>query len=135
MSGETVKWPIVERWDSHPLDLKDPLERFKRSEWNYFLVDQESGVLMGYWLAEEGAEDLGGDEFDEVMHVIEGKLYVTCEGEAYTAGPGDTIVVRPGRPTRIAARELTRAFFVCYSMSDPEAFEARMHKRMAEKGL
>lgn len=46
-------WPIVERWDSHPLDLKDAQGRFRRSEWNYFLVDQKAGVWrygsMGVW--------------------------------------------------------------------------------------
>lgn len=129
------RWPIVERWDSHPLDLKDAQGRFQRSEWNYFLVDQEAGALMGYWLAEEGLEDLGGDDFDEVLHVIEGRLHVTCEGQELVAGPGDTVVVRRGRPTRIAVRERTRAFFVCYPMADPEGYEARVRRAMEEKGL
>ncbi len=128
-------WPVVERWDSHPLDLKDAQGRFKRSEWNYFLVDQASGMLMGYWLAEEGLEDLSWDDFDEVLHVVEGRLYVTCEGQELTAGPGDTVVVRRGRPTRIVVRERTRAFFVCYPMADPEGYEAGVRRAMAEKGL
>ncbi|GEM_PF-5318463 len=87
-------WPIVERWDSHPLDLKDAQGRFRRSEWNYFLVDQEAGALMGYWLAEEGQEDLSGDEFDEVLHVIEGRLLrhvrgagADCRAGGHGGGP------------------------------------------------
>lgn len=126
---------LVEHWDSHPLDLKDSLGRFRRSEWNYFLVDQAAGVLMGYWLAEAGHEDLGQDDFDEVLHVISGRLYVTGEGEEQAAGPGDTVVVRPGRPLRLAVRETTLAFFVCYRMADPAGYEARVRQAMAAKGL
>jgi uncharacterized cupin superfamily protein len=127
--------PIVVRWDDPPLDLKDPQERFRRSEWNYFVVDQQAGVLIGYWQAEAGAEDLAGDDFDEVMHVIDGQLYVTCQGQALTAGPGDTVLVRRGRPMRIEARAPTKAMFVCYPVADPEAYEAEIRQLMAKKGL
>jgi uncharacterized cupin superfamily protein len=128
-------WAVVERWDSHPLDLKDPQGRFRRSEWNYFLVDSPAGVLMGYWLAEAGHEDLGQEDFDEILHVISGRLYVTCDGQDQVAGPGDTVVVKPGRPLRIAVREPTRAFFVCYRMADPAGYEAMVRQAMAAKGL
>ncbi len=126
---------VIEYWDSHPLDLKDPQGRFQRSEWNYFLVDQAAGVLMGYWLAEAGHEDLGEDDFAEVLHVISGRLYVTDNGEEQEAGPGDTVVVKPGRPLRLAVREPTRAFFVCYHMSDPVGYETMVRQAMAAKGL
>lgn len=126
---------VIERWDSHPLDLKDSQGRFRRSEWNYFLVDQAAGVLMGYWLAEDGHEDLGADDFAEVLHVMSGRLYVTGADEEQEAGPGDTVVVKPGRPLRIAVREATCAFFVCYHMSDPVGYEAMVRQAMAAKGL
>lgn len=137
MAAHSDSWPVVARFGSPPLHLKDPQERFERSEWNYFVVDQDAGVLMGCWLAEAGAEDLGADAdgFTEVMQVIEGRVYVTRNGETRTAGPGDTILVRPGRPMRLAVRERTRAFFVCYGMSDPQGYEAMVRAGMAEKGL
>ncbi len=134
-SSETREWPVVVAWDAGSLDIKEPQERFKLSEWNYFIADGEDQVLVGYWQAEDGHEDLSGDDFNEIMHVIEGRLYVTCEGEDYTAGPGDTVIVRRGRSTRIAARERTRALFMCYPVADPEGYEVRVHKMMAEKGL
>lgn len=127
--------PVVAGWDSHPRNLKDAQGRFELSEWNYFLVDQEAGVLMGYWLAEGGLEVLGEDDFDEVLHVIEGHLYVTCEGSEYVAGPGDTVVVRQGRETRVEVRERTRAFFVCYPMDDPGKYEQMVLDAMARKGI
>jgi uncharacterized cupin superfamily protein len=129
------KWPVVVRWDEQALDLKDPQERFRRSSWNYFLVDQQAGVLIGYWLAEQGSEDLGSDAFDEVLHVIEGALYVHCEGAEHRAGPGDTVVVRRGRPLRLEAREPVRALFVCYPLEDAQGYEAGVRRAMAAKGL
>lgn len=90
---------------------------------------------MAYWLAEEGHEELGWDEFDEVgARHIEGQLYVTCAGQEFIAGPGDTVVVRHRRAARMAARELTRVFFICYPVSDPTGYEAMVHRAMTEKG-
>ena len=66
---------------------------------------------------------------------IEGRLYVTCEGQEMIAGPGDTVVDRRGRPARIVVRERTRALFVCYPMADAEGYEAGVRRAMAEKGL
>lgn len=137
MSGHTNSdFPTVERWGSHPLDLIDPQRRFKVSRWNYFLKDQASGVIAGYWEAEQGHEDLGGsDDFDEVMHVVSGRLYVTCGDEEMIAEPGDTVIVRRGRPMRIAVREPTRVFFVCYPMRDIAGYEAAVREGMKAQGL
>lgn len=128
-------WPVLIKWGDPPLDLQDPLVRFKRSDWNYFLVDQEAGILAGYWLAEQGQEYLGEDEFDEVLHVIEGTLLVRCEGREYTASPGDTVIVRRQRPTQLIVREPMRAFFICYPVSDPEGYAANIRRLMAEKSI
>jgi DHA1 family multidrug resistance protein-like MFS transporter len=127
--------PVVVRWNTYPLDLKDPMERFRRSQWNYFLADPEAKVLMGYWLAEEGYEDLGTDEFDEVLHVMEGSLHVTSDRQELVAGPGDTVLVRRGHHTRIAVHEPTRALFMCYPVDRPEAYEAKVRRAMADRGL
>jgi uncharacterized cupin superfamily protein len=127
--------PIVERWGSHPLDLRDAQGRFERSEWNYFLVDQAAGVLMGHWLAESGREDLGADEFDEALHIMSGRLTVTCEGQTYTVEAGDTVVAHRGRPMVVNVQEPVRALFICYRMEDPHGYEAMVRRAMAERGV
>jgi ethanolamine utilization protein EutQ (cupin superfamily) len=117
--------PVIERWDTHSLDLTDPKRRFKVSRWNYFLKDPATGVVMGYWEAEQGYEDLGqGGDFDEVMHVVLGRLYVACEGQELVANPGDTVIIQRDRPTRIMVREPVRVFFICYPMPDIAGYEA-----------
>ena len=119
--------PVIERWDSHLLDLTDPKRRFKISRWNYFLKDPATGVVMGNWEAEQGYEDLGeGSDFDEVMHVVSGRLYVTSEGRELVANPGDTVIIQRNRPTRIEVRERVRVFFVCYPMPDIVGYEANI---------
>lgn len=127
--------PVVVRWDSYPLDLKDPQERFQRSQWNYLPTSPDAKLLMGYWLAEEGCEDLGTDEFDEVLHVIEGRLLVTCDGQEHVAGPGDTVNVRRGQPMRVAVQEPTRVLFMCYPVADPTGYEAKLRRSMADRGM
>ena len=131
MSG--ARLPVLERFGERDLDLKDPQERFERSEWNYTVVDPESGALMGYWEAERIG--LGTDEFHEVMIVLEGQIEVTCEGNVETAGPGDTILVRADRPTALAVPDHARAFFVCYGMDDPVRYEEGIRNAMRSKGL
>ena len=39
---------LVEKWGARSFDLKDPLGRFKRSEFNYFLKDKSIGLVAGY---------------------------------------------------------------------------------------
>ena len=124
------EWPIVEKWGDHSRDLSESQGRFRRSDWNYFIVDQKLGALAGYWLAESGHEDLGEDDFDEILHVIEGRLYVTGGEQSYVAEPGDTVVVHRGRPMRVEVREPSRVFFVCYGVADPEGYELDVRRLM-----
>lgn len=120
-----TKLPLIEHWGSYPLDLGDPMHRFKVSRWNYFLKDQASGVMGGYWEAEHGYEDLGrAADFDEVLHIISGRLYISCEGQEMIAESGDTVIVRRNRPMRVAAQERVRVFFICYPVEDIAGYEA-----------
>ena len=116
MNEKLAQVPHVVKWGSLPYDLEDQLGRFGRSEWNYFLKDRENGVLAGYWEAEQGHEDLGGDEFHEVLHVVAGTLYVRPEGEdeETVAGPGDTVVVVAGRRVRVSVREAIKGFLYVF---------------------
>ena len=130
VNEEMAKIPHVVKWGSVPYDLEDKLERFERSEWTYFLKDGENGVLAGYWEAEQGHEDLGEESFHEMLHVIEGKLFVqgADEAEETVAGPGDTIVVVVGRKVRVRVRESVKAFFVCFPVEDVDAYEQSVGK-------
>ena len=130
MNEEFAKVPHVVRWGAVPYDLEDQLGRFERSEWNYFLKDRQNGVLAGYWEAEQGHEDLGKDGFHEVLHVVEGNLYVQPEGESEetVAGPGDTIVVVAGRRVRVTVRDPIKGFFVCFPMADVDGYEEDVRK-------
>jgi uncharacterized cupin superfamily protein len=112
----------VYKWGQPPLNIQDPQKRFRKSEWNYFLIDQNAGILAGYWFAEQGHEILGEDTFIEIMHVIEGCLYVLCEGRETTVEPGDTLVISNNVTTKLIVKEPIRAFFICYSVPDPEAY-------------
>ena len=130
MNEALAKIPHVVKWGAVPFDLEDKQERFVRSEWNYFLKDGENGVLAGYWEAEQGHEDLGEDEFHEMLHVVQGNLYVQPEGETEEtiAGPGDTIVVVAGRRVRVTVREPIKGFFVCYPVGDVDGYEEGVKK-------
>ena len=119
--------PLVVRWDSFPLNIHDAQNRFKVSEWNYFYVDREADLLMGYWEVEEGSETIGGvdgdDAFDEIMLVLEGELYISSPGmKDETARPGDVIMGLRHRQMTITSKEPVRAFFICWDI-DVEAYK------------
>jgi len=46
--------PFVEKYAESRLNLKDPMGRMKRSNWNYFFLDQKNKCFAGYWEAEQG---------------------------------------------------------------------------------
>ena len=122
--------PIVIRWDTFPLDLRDPLKRFKHSQFNYFFKDQEAQLLMGLWEVEDGAETvgeiIGGGTSDEIMVVLEGELHVSAPGiPEQVAGPGDLVACMRYRQTRVVAKGHARVFFVVYGI-DPEQAERTM---------
>lgn len=126
----TEELPLVIHWDTFPLDLTDPLKRFKLTRFNYLLKDQEAQLLMGFWEAEDGVEVvgeiIGGGTADEVMVVLEGQLYVSAPGiPEQIAGPGDLIAAMHYRQTRVVAKERARVFFIVYRI-DPEEAERAM---------
>lgn len=111
-------------------DLHDTLNRFKRSEFNYFAKDKEHGLVAGYWEAEDGFEDLGQDEFHEFIVVLQGRVYLQPEEstEEIIANPGDTVIVVSGRKVKLIVREPVKAFFICYPMNDIEDYERNIKK-------
>ena len=129
----TEELPLVVRWNTFPLDIADPLERFKLSKWNFFLRDKEAQILMGFWEAEDGTEIVGeivgGGTSDEVIVVLEGQLYVSAPGiPEQVAGPGDLVTAMHYRQTRIVAKERARAFFIVYRCDTEEMEEAFLRK-------
>lgn len=131
--GQSNDVRSVEKWGQTPLDLNDPQGRFRLSRWNYFHKDPESGLVMGQWECEEGIEPLDGtDPFDEMLTVIEGRIYVECGGKTTVAEPGDTVLVMRGRPTTISAKERTRVVFVCFPLREIEQYEAAIRQGMAQ---
>ena len=127
--------PFVEKYADSELVLKDPLGRMKRSDWNYFFLDQENKCFAGYWEAEDGAEDLAGDSFHELLVVLEGKIYVEAEGKQYVAEPGDTVIVLAGRKCRVVVKEPIKSFFLCCPVDDPLAYEQAVLDLMKKNGV
>jgi uncharacterized cupin superfamily protein len=122
--------PLVIRWDTFPLDISDPLQRFRLSRWNYFHKDQAAGVMVGYWEAEAGqetvGEGVGGGTADEFMVILEGQVRVSDAGEPERiAGPGDVIAAMRFRRARLVVEERVRALFFVYHI-DPDAAERVM---------
>ncbi|MFH1615991.1 MAG: hypothetical protein ABIG61_13020 [Planctomycetota bacterium] len=135
MNEELKKLPHIVKFNEVKYDLHDPWQRFKRSEFHYFLKDKEQGLVAGYWEAQDGYEDLGKeqDSFHELLLVIEGSLYVRSQNcsQELVAGPGDTVVVVRGRNIRIIVREPVKVFFVCYPMGTGNAIDD--YEKMAKK--
>lgn len=125
--------PVVEHYGATPFYLKDPQGRMKRSVWNYFYLDQKNKAFAGYWEAEGGYEDVGEDEFFELLYVIAGNVYVEAEAKSYVAKPGDTVIIRPGRKCRITIKEPIKALFFCTGVADPMGYERMVLELMNKK--
>ena len=125
--------PFVEKYADSQLVLKDALGRMKRSDWNYFFLDQKNKCFAGYWEAEQGAEELGADPFHELLVVLEGKIYVEAEGKQYVAQRGDTVIVLAGRKCRVVVKEPIKSFFVCCPVDDPLGYEQRVLDLLKKK--
>jgi len=124
------KLPLVFRWDTFPMDLSHPPGRFKVSRFNYLVRDREAKVIMGFWEAEAGeeivGETVGLDTADELMILLDGRLYVSAPGEEdCLAKPGDVIAAMHYRRARIVAKERALSFFVSFNI-DVGALE-RIH--------
>ena len=126
---------MIERWSTHPFDLCDPYKRFKKSNFNYFLKDPQNGIVIGYWDAEDGYEDLGEEGFHEIIHVMEGRLFVMVNGREEIAHKGDTVVIKNGQHSRIIVRGHVKALFVCYAMDDVEEYEENVRRKCRELGF
>ncbi len=119
----TEELPLIVSWDTFPRDHTEPVKLFKRSRFNYFLKDQEAGIIGGFWEVEKGGEIMGeepgGRDSNEILVVLEGKLFVQRDdGPEKIALPGDVVTVLRGHRTVVRVEERTRAFFIVWR-TDP----------------
>lgn len=70
-----------------------------------------SGVVLGEWTLERAWFD-DRHPHDEINHVLEGELVVTCAGVVHRLGGGDTIRVPGGTAARYEAPVAARMLFV-----------------------
>ena len=122
----TEKMPLVVRWDSFPFDCRDVKDRFQHNRFNYFHKDKDAKLLMGFWEVEQGSEVVGevvgGGNTDEVMVVLEGRLFVSSPGmPQQIATPGDLVMCMRDRLTRVEVKERTRALFIAWNMDVAQA--------------
>jgi ethanolamine utilization protein EutQ (cupin superfamily) len=118
--------PLVVRWDSFPFDCRDVMDRFQRSTFNYFHKDKDAKLLMGFWDVEQGSEVVGevvgGGSTDEVMVVLEGRLFVSSPGmPQQVANPGDLVMCMRHRQTRVEVKERARVLFIAWNIDIAEA--------------
>lgn len=123
-------FPLVIHWGTFPLDLTDPLKRFKRARFNYFYKDPEAKLLIGLWEVEDGSEIIGeligGGTSDEIMVVLEGELHVSAPGmPEQIARPGDLVAAMRYRQTRVEVKGRARVCFIVNGI-DPEEAETLM---------
>ena len=128
MAQDTHDMPRVIRFDTYPLDLEDPLKRFKTSKYNFFIQDESAKVTVGFWEAEDGkevpGEMIGAGVAHEVMLVLEGEAHISCEGfPDEIAGPGDAILCSPHRKTQIEVKKKIRAFYFVWGLAPGEINE------------
>ena len=60
-------------------------------------------------------------QHDEINRVLEGELYVTCDGVTETVRVGEVVVVPAGSPARYAAPDYARMLFVYGPSGDGHA--------------
>jgi len=118
-----AKLPVVVRWGDLPLDMTSIVGKFKRSAFNAIFTDPERGVAVGHWEVEHGYEDYGDFPQAEVFYIVEGMATVQT-GEGDTAvGPGDVVLMLPGRHARFLVSEPVKVFYVTSGAQDIEGMQ------------
>jgi uncharacterized cupin superfamily protein len=75
-------------------------------------------VSVGHWEVEQGHEDYGDFPQAEIFYIIEGKATVqTADGDT-AVGPGDVVLMLPGRHARFLVTEPVRVFYVTSGAQD-----------------
>lgn len=115
--------PVVVRWGDVPLDMTSIVGKFKRSEFNAFYTDSERDVAVGHWVVEDGYEDYGMFPQAEVFYIVEGTATVQTDDGEYVVGPGDTVLMLPGRRARFLVKEPLKVFYVTSGAQDIEKMQ------------
>jgi len=104
--------PYVVGWAEIPLDMTSIVGKFQRSQFNAVYTDAAHGLAVGHWEVERGYEDYGSFPQAELFLIVEGQATVEAEGRTMTVGPGDMVLMLPGRQARFVVQEPVRAFYV-----------------------
>ena len=123
--------PVVVRWGDVPLDMTSIVGNFKRSEFGAFYTDQERGVCVGHWVVEDGYEDYGTFPQAEIFYIVEGTGRVQTDEGEYVVGPGDTVLMLPGRRSRFVVKEPMKIFYL--TSGHPDIEKAQEVRRKAAK--
>lgn len=115
--------PFVVRWGDRPLDMTSIVGKFKRSAFNAIYTDPQRGVAVGHWEVEHGYEDYGDFPQAEIFYIVEGTATVqTGEGDI-AVGPGDVVLMLPGRHARFVVTEPVKVFYVTSGAQDIEGMQ------------
>lgn len=78
------------------------------------------GLVVGEWSLTAAAWT-DRHQHEEINHVLDGELHVTCEGETAVVGAGATVVVPAGSLARYEAPVFARMLFVYGPSADGHA--------------
>lgn len=113
----------VVHWGDAPLDMTSIVGKFERSRFNALYTAPEHGVAVGHWEVEGGYEDYGEFPQAEIFYIVEGQATVRTDEGDYDVGPGDTVLMLPGRRTRFVVEEPVRVFYVTVGAEDIEGMQ------------
>ena len=117
------KQPLVVRWGDVPLDMTSIVGKFRRSAFNAFYTDPGHGVAVGFWEVEHGYEDYGDHPQAEVFYIVEGTATVQTDDGDAAVGPGDVVLMLPGRPARLLVTEPMKVFYMTSGAHDIEGMQ------------
>lgn len=114
---------VVVRWGEVPLDMTSIVGRFGRSRFNAVYTVPGSGVAVGHWEVEDGYEDYGSSPQAEIFWIIHGQATVETDDGEFRVGPGDTVLMLPGRRARFVVEEPMKVFYVTVGAEDIEGMQ------------
>jgi uncharacterized cupin superfamily protein len=112
--------PVVVKWGDISLDMTSIIGKFKRSEFNAFYTEPERGFVVGHWLIEDGYEDYGTFPETYIFYIVEGQATAQTDEGDYPVGPGDSLLVIPGRRLRFVVKEPVRVLYITSGALDIE---------------
>jgi uncharacterized cupin superfamily protein len=125
--------PCVVHWGDVPLDMTSIIGKFKRSEFNSVYTNPRLGVSIGHWIVEDGYEDYGDHPQAEIFYIVEGQARVETDEGDFAVGPGDTVLLLPGRRARFVVGEPMRVFYASVGAADILTMQA-VRREAAGKG-